>query len=57
MLEHISCGILFFNKSDFRNEGDNSRTKDTVDYYVWMAKLADKGKISCIFFADTYGGE
>jgi alkanesulfonate monooxygenase SsuD/methylene tetrahydromethanopterin reductase-like flavin-dependent oxidoreductase (luciferase family) len=23
---------------------------------MWMAKLADKGKISCIFFADTYGG-
>ncbi|KAH8781852.1 monooxygenase [Hyaloscypha finlandica] len=46
---HMAVGL-------WQNEGDNSRTKDTIDYYMWMAKLADKGKISCIFFADTYGG-
>ncbi|RDW56635.1 hypothetical protein BP5796_13100 [Coleophoma crateriformis] len=36
--------------------GDNSCTKDTLDYYVNMAKLAEKGNITSIFFADTYAG-
>ncbi len=39
-----------------RGEGNNTRSKDSIDYWTWMAKLADKGKISCIFIADTYGG-
>ncbi|PMD38769.1 bacterial luciferase-like protein [Hyaloscypha variabilis F] len=46
---HIAVGL-------WKNEVDNSRTKDTVDYYMWIAKLADQGKISCIFVADSYGG-
>lgn len=40
----------------WRRPGDNSRTKDSLDYYINMAKLAEKGKITCIFFADTYAG-
>lgn len=36
--------------------GDNSHTKDSLDYYINMAKLAEKAKISAIFFADTYAG-
>ncbi|KAF2158590.1 hypothetical protein M409DRAFT_71567 [Zasmidium cellare ATCC 36951] len=36
--------------------GDNSCTKGSLDYYINMAKLADKAKISVIFFADTYAG-
>lgn len=36
--------------------GDNSCTKDSLDYYINMAKLAEKAKISAIFFADTYAG-
>ncbi len=36
--------------------GDNSCTKDTLDYYINLAKQADKAKISCIFFADSYAG-
>lgn len=36
--------------------GDNSFSKDTLDYYIWMAKLAEKAKITGIFFADTYAG-
>lgn len=43
-------------QNEFRNPKDNSRTKDNIDYYVWLAKLAEKGKITSIFFADTYGG-
>jgi alkanesulfonate monooxygenase SsuD/methylene tetrahydromethanopterin reductase-like flavin-dependent oxidoreductase (luciferase family) len=35
---------------------DNSRTKDRLKYYTDLAKLAEKHKITCIFFADTYAG-
>jgi alkanesulfonate monooxygenase SsuD/methylene tetrahydromethanopterin reductase-like flavin-dependent oxidoreductase (luciferase family) len=35
-------------------EADNSRKKDSLKYYTWLARLADKGKITSIFFADTY---
>lgn len=36
--------------------GDNSNTKDSLDYYINMAKLAEEAKITSIFFADTYAG-
>jgi len=38
-----------------RDPKDNSRDKDRLEYYIWLAKLADKGKITSIFFADGYG--
>jgi alkanesulfonate monooxygenase SsuD/methylene tetrahydromethanopterin reductase-like flavin-dependent oxidoreductase (luciferase family) len=38
-----------------RNPESLSRHKDRLDYYVWLAKTAEKGKISSIFFADIYG--
>jgi alkanesulfonate monooxygenase SsuD/methylene tetrahydromethanopterin reductase-like flavin-dependent oxidoreductase (luciferase family) len=38
-----------------RTPGDQQHAKDTLEYYQWLAKLAEKGKISCIFFADVYG--
>lgn len=41
--------------SNSRNPEDNSRNKDRLEYYIWLAKLADKGKITSIFFADGYG--
>lgn len=34
---------------------DNQKTKDSLEYYIWLAKLAEKGKITGIFFADVYG--
>ncbi|KFA79089.1 hypothetical protein S40288_07034 [Stachybotrys chartarum IBT 40288] len=36
--------------------GDNSYTKDSLDYYINIAKLAERAKITGIFFADTYAG-
>lgn len=36
--------------------GDNSYTKDSLDYYINLAKLAEEAKVTCIFFADTYAG-
>jgi alkanesulfonate monooxygenase SsuD/methylene tetrahydromethanopterin reductase-like flavin-dependent oxidoreductase (luciferase family) len=40
-----------------RNPGDAQPEKDTIEYYTWLAKLAEKGKITGIFFADIYGVE
>ncbi|KAH8649905.1 luciferase-like domain-containing protein [Xylariales sp. PMI_506] len=41
----------------WKREGDNSRSKDRLDYWINIAKLADEGKITCIFFADSYAGK
>lgn len=30
-------------------------TKGSLEYYLWLAKLAEKGKMTGIFFADVYG--
>ena len=43
-------------KNCFRNPGDNSKDKDRLPYYINMAKLAERAKITSIFFADTYAG-
>lgn len=39
-----------------RRPEDVSNTKDTLKYYIDLAKLAERGKISAIFFADWYAG-
>ena len=28
-----------------------------MEYWLWLAKIAERGKISAIFFADSYGGQ
>ena len=38
----------------WKGANDNSSSKDSLEYYVWLAKLAEKGKITSIFLADTY---
>ena len=38
-----------------RNPLDKASTKDRAQYYVNLAKLAEKGKISSIFLTDGYG--
>ncbi|KAH8678281.1 luciferase-like domain-containing protein [Xylariales sp. PMI_506] len=53
----MSCTGAHMGIGQFKTLGDNQHTKDTLDYYLWLAKLADRGKISCIFFADVYGAE
>lgn len=39
-----------------RSPTDNSRSKDRLDYWIWLAKLAEKGKITSVFIADSYAG-
>jgi hypothetical protein len=46
---------LFIVDNGNRIPEDNSKNKDSLEYYLWLAKLAEKGKIARIFFADTYG--
>lgn len=40
-----------------RSPGEISSTKDRIDYYMKLAQLAERGKILCVFFADSYGGK
>jgi alkanesulfonate monooxygenase SsuD/methylene tetrahydromethanopterin reductase-like flavin-dependent oxidoreductase (luciferase family) len=39
-----------------RSASDNGKTKDRLKYYTDLAKLAEKGKIACVFLADWYVG-
>ena len=41
----------------WRDPSDQSHTKDRLEYWTNLAKLAERGKISYIFFADSYGGQ
>jgi len=54
-LYEVACTGIPNAIGQWKTPGDNSRTKDRLSYWVWLAKLAEKGKISCIFFADAYG--
>jgi len=38
-----------------RDPKDKSYTKDRIEYYIELAKLAEKGKITTIFFTDSMG--
>jgi hypothetical protein len=38
----------------WKDPADKSRTKDSLEYYTWLAELADKGKSTSFFFANTY---
>jgi len=40
-----------------RSPDDNSPTKDTLEYYINIAKQAERAKAICIFFADSYAGK
>lgn len=42
--------------SSSRRPEDTSTSKDNIKYYTDLAKLADRGKISAIFFADWFVG-
>lgn len=42
--------------SNQRDPEDNSKSKDRLDYWLWLAKLAEKGKITSVFIADSYAG-
>jgi alkanesulfonate monooxygenase SsuD/methylene tetrahydromethanopterin reductase-like flavin-dependent oxidoreductase (luciferase family) len=41
---------------DARNPKDIMRTKDRLGHWLWLAKLAEKGKITSIFLSNSYAG-
>ncbi|RDW57038.1 nitrilotriacetate monooxygenase component A IIA synthase subunit A-2 [Coleophoma cylindrospora] len=50
-----ACAGSHMGIGQWKRPGDMTRFKDRLDYYVWMAKTAERGKVTAIFFADTYG--
>lgn len=47
---HLSPG-------QWKNPSDRSTTKfESLDYWINLAKLLEKGGINALFLADTYGG-
>jgi hypothetical protein len=51
-----ACTGSYMASGQWRSTTDNGRTKDRLKYYVDLARLAEKGKISCVFMADWYVG-
>ena len=52
-----ACTGSHMSPGQWRDPSDQSHTKDRLAYWTNLAKLAERGKISYIFFADSYGGQ
>ena len=52
-----ACTGSHMSPGQWRDPSDQSHTKDRLTYWTNLAKLAERGKISYIFFADSYGGQ
>lgn len=48
------CAGNHMNAGQWKRPGDQTINKDKLEYWLWMAKLAEKGKLSAIFLADAY---
>lgn len=51
----LACNSSHMCTGQWKDPSDNTSGKSSLDHYVWLAKLAEKGKITSIFFADVYG--
>ncbi|KAK2759369.1 hypothetical protein FQN54_002847 [Arachnomyces sp. PD_36] len=51
-----ACTGGYMASGQWKTPNDVSKTKDTLEYYTNLAKLAERGKISAVFFADWYAG-
>ncbi|EPE31213.1 Bacterial luciferase-like protein [Glarea lozoyensis ATCC 20868] len=52
----MACAGSHMPYGQWKEPGDMAQFKDRLEYYQWLAQLAEKGKIISIFFADVYGG-
>ncbi|KIW00487.1 uncharacterized protein PV09_08008 [Verruconis gallopava] len=52
-----ACTGSHMSPGQWRDPDDKGHTKDRLQYWLDLAKLAERGKISFIFFADSYGGQ
>ncbi|KAH9831076.1 putative dibenzothiophene desulfurization enzyme A [Teratosphaeria destructans] len=50
-----ACTGSHMSPGQWRDSADQGSTKDRLPYWINLAKLAERGKISFIFFADSYG--
>jgi hypothetical protein len=51
----LACNASHMCTGQWKDPADNTAGKSSIDHYIWLAKLAEKGKITSIFFADVYG--
>jgi alkanesulfonate monooxygenase SsuD/methylene tetrahydromethanopterin reductase-like flavin-dependent oxidoreductase (luciferase family) len=51
----LACNGSHMCTVQWKNPADSTQEKSQIDHYIWLAKLAEKGKITSIFFADVYG--
>ncbi|PSR80038.1 HK97 family phage prohead protease [Coniella lustricola] len=50
------CTIGHLSPGQWKNPTDRSATKRTLEYWIELAKLLERGGINALFLADTYGG-
>jgi hypothetical protein len=48
--------VSFFELTCSKDPEDRSDTKRSLDYWINLAKLLERGDINALFLADTYGG-
>lgn len=51
-----ACTGSHMSPGQWRDPDDIGTTKDRLPYWLNLAKLAERGKISFVFFADSYSG-
>ncbi|CAK7224844.1 hypothetical protein SCUCBS95973_005657 [Sporothrix curviconia] len=52
----LPCASCYMSSGQWRSPTDFSRSKDRLKYYLDLAKTAEEGKLSAVFFADWYNG-
>ncbi|KAK0712595.1 HK97 family phage prohead protease [Lasiosphaeria miniovina] len=50
------CTIGHLSPGQWKNPTDKSATKRRLEYWIELAKLLERGGITALFLADTYGG-
>ena len=48
--------MLHLVNHEVKNPQDRSATKRSLEYWIELAKLLERGNINALFLADTYGG-
>ncbi|CAK7232470.1 hypothetical protein SBRCBS47491_008282 [Sporothrix bragantina] len=52
----LPCASCYMSSGQWRSPTDFSRNKDRLKYYLDLARTAEEGKLSAVFFADWYNG-
>lgn len=52
----LPCASCYMSSGQWRSGKDFSRQKDRLPYYLDLARTAEEGKLSAVFFADWYNG-